>query len=374
MHTKMNARLFPRGRLGKRYPGLLLPAFLILAFLMGGCGAGPGGGEITPTPYPTPVRATYTVQRGDIVINAKFTGQVEAVALQTVSFQMDGNVDHVYVQLNEKVTKGQLLADLVELKELETKADTTRHAVQRAEIDLQIAQELLAKYRSGGYSSFDVKIQELQVQLAQIGLDEVLSQYSLADASTSLEAIAAQVDQARVYAPVDGVIVSRVTPERVVTTSTAAFVIGNPDQLEVVTGLETGQSADQLPQMFEGMPVSVTLEARPEVKLTGKIRQLPSPYGTGATGENKMRIVLDQTPSLETYQSGDKVTVQVQLANKLGILWLPPTAIHQVGGRTFVITSSDTGPQRVEIVIGLQTPDKIEILSGLNEGQVVIGR
>jgi RND family efflux transporter MFP subunit len=374
MQTKTSAGSNQRKRSGGIRPGRLLPAFLILAILTAGCAAGPGGGEITPTPYPTPVRATYTVQRGDIVINAKFAGQVEAVALETVYFQMGGNVDQVYVQLNEKVVKGQLLADLVELKDLEAKADTTRHAVRRAEIDLQIAQETLAKYRSGGYSSYDVNIQELQVQLAQINLEEVLSQYGLKDTSTSLEEIAAQVDKARVYAPVDGVIVTRVVPERVVTTSTAAFVIGNPDRLDVVSSIETGQSTEQLPQMFEGMPVTVTLEARPTVQLTGKIRQLPSPYGTGAVGDNKMRIALDQAPSLDTYQSGDKVTVQIQLANKVGILWLPPTAIHQVGGRTFVITSGDDGPQRVEIVVGLETPDKVEILSGLNEGQVVIGR
>jgi len=82
---------------------------------------------------------------------------------------------------------------------------------------------------------------------------------------------------------------------------------------------------------------------------------------------------LDSSPSAGTYQSGDKVTVVVQLAHKEGALWLPPDAIRSAGGRTFVIINSDSGPKRVDIEIGLQTRDMVEILSGLEEGQIVVG-
>jgi multidrug efflux pump subunit AcrA (membrane-fusion protein) len=84
-------------------------------------------------------------------------------------------------------------------------------------------------------------------------------------------------------------------------------------------------------------------------------------------------VILDSPPSASTYQSGDKVTVTVQLANKEAILWLPPDAIRKAGGRTFVIINGETGPERVDIEIGLQTRDRVEIVSGLEEGQVVVG-
>jgi macrolide-specific efflux system membrane fusion protein len=71
---------------------------------------------------------------------------------------------------------------------------------------------------------------------------------------------------------------------------------------------------------------------------------------------------------------GDTVTVLVEQANKTGILWLPPAAIREVGGRTFVIVNETKGPKRIDIEIGLQTADKVEISSGLDEGQVVIGQ
>jgi RND family efflux transporter MFP subunit len=346
----------------------------VLFSLLAGCGKGAAGAQqATPTPLPTPVRTTYTVQRGDILINARLMGEVEPVAVASVTFEMEGHVDHVYVQPNEMVTEGQLLADLVELVDLEKQAKEIRRAVEKAEIRLAIEQELLKKYKAEGYSAFDIKLQEYQVALAQIALEEVLSQYGLDDATNSLEAIEAQLDLARVFAPVDGLVISVTVPGRVVTKDTAVFVIGDPEQLEVVAVPDRSRAAEQFKQMFEGMAAAVSLDAKPGSLLTGKVTELPSPYGRGPSNDAIVRIVLDQPPSLETYQSGDKVTVTIELANKQGVLWLPPAAVHQVGGRTFVISDSGNGPQRIEIEIGVQTQDKVEILSGLKEGQVVIG-
>jgi len=359
----------------KKYLLVSLPAlFLALALVMEGCLGGVGQSQPTPTPYPTPVRTTYTVQRGDIIVNLNVSGDIEPRALETVSFPMDGTVGKVYVQLNESVTRGELLADLQELAGLQAQAQEAGRAVQRAQINVEIAQELLAKYQAEGASPYDLKIQELQVQLAQLDLDDVLSKYGLADSTSSLDAINAQLNQARVFAPVDGVIISEVNPGQAVTSGSVAFAIGDPNRMDMVANLATAQADSQLKQMVEGMPVTVSLDAHPDVQLSGKIRQLPSPYGTGDANSTTIRVALDQAPSRDTYQAGDNATVHIQLVNKLGVLWLPPAAIHQVGGRTFVIVNAPSGLQRIDITIGVQSPDKIEVVSGLTEGQVVIGQ
>jgi multidrug efflux pump subunit AcrA (membrane-fusion protein) len=149
--------------------------------------------------------------------------------------------------------------------------------------------------------------------------------------------------------------------------------LGDPNQLEIIASLDESKGDSEIKEMFEGMPVVVSLDAKPDVKFNGTIRQLPSPFGTGSSEDRVVHIVLDVGPSATTYQSGDKVTAVVQLASKQDILWLPPDAIRKAGGRTFVIINSDTGPKRVDIEIGLQTRDMVEIVSGLTEGQVVLG-
>jgi macrolide-specific efflux system membrane fusion protein len=206
-----------------------------------------------------------------------------------------------------------------------------------------------------------------------MALDEVLENLGIDPDSPVLEELDAQVAQARAFAPAAGTVIAAVNVGRSVSPVTAAFVLGDNSKLEVVADLDASRGGEQVKEMFEGMPAVVTLDAKPDVKFTGVIRQLPSPYGTGPSEQDVIHVVLDQAPSVDTYQTGDKVTVTLQLASKTGILWLPPDAIRKAGGRTFVIVNSESGPKRVDIEIGLQTRDMVEIISGLAEGQVVVG-
>ncbi len=150
---------------------------------MAGCGSSQS--DATPTPFPTAVRKTYTVQRGDIVINVELFGRVTPLALAVVNFQMDGHVGDVYVQVNDTVKKGQLLADLTELANLQAETVEISDAVKRAQIALQIAQLTLEKYKAEGASTYDIQIQEKQVELAQMDLDEVLIKYGIDPSSNA---------------------------------------------------------------------------------------------------------------------------------------------------------------------------------------------
>ena len=327
----------------------------ILSLMLASCGT--ASSSITPTPYPTPVRKTYTVSRGDIVINVELFGQVAPRVLNSAYFQMDGHVGDVFVQVNDTVKKGQLLADLTELKDIQANAITTRDAIRRAQINVQIAQLTLEKYKAESRPDYEIQIQQLQTDLAQIDLNEVLVKYGIDPNSNALDALDAQVKKAQLFSPADGMIISSVSTGRSVVTSTVAFTIGDGSQLEIVINLASGESNEQLKSMFEGMPVSVSPNDKPDVIWTGKITQLPSPYGTGNASDMTVHVVLDAAPAATDFKSGDTVTVLVQLANKTGVLWLPPAAIRQVGGRTFVIVNGDNGPKRLDFEIGLKTND-----------------
>ena len=350
-----------------------LTLFVALVILLAGCGTPSAGTEATPTPYPTPVKATFTVQRGDIAIDAKLTGRVSPLALQTVYFQIGGQVSEVLANVNDVVTEGQLLGELAEAREIKAKAEETQRTIRRIQIDLEIAKLTLDQYKSQGKSPNEIKIQELQVELAQMEYDQKLAELGIDPNAAVVDEIDAQIAQARAFAPAAGTIIAAVNVGRKVTTSTPAFILGDPNQLEIIASLDESKGDSEIKEMFEGMPVVVSLDAKPDVKFNGTIRQLPSPFGTGSSEDRVVHIVLDVGPSATTYQSGDKVTAVVQLASKQDILWLPPDAIRKAGGRTFVIINSDTGPKRVDIEIGLQTRDMVEIISGLTEGQVVLG-
>jgi len=349
----------------------LITFFVAVAVLLAGCGGGQIVTEVTPTPFPTPVRPTFTVGRGDIAVEAKLSGRVSPLALHTVFFEISGQVREVYVNVNDVVTEGQLLGELDKAQELRAKANETQRVIRRAQIDLEIAKLTLQQMESQGRSETDVEIQRLKVELAQMDFDELMESMGIDPTAVVADEIDAQVAQARAFSPAEGTIISAVTAGRNVSPTTAAFVLGDPNKLEIIADLAAGD--DQVREMFEGMPVTVVVDAKGGVELSGTIRELPSPYGTGPSEDHVIHVVLDVPPSAETYQSGDKVTVQLVLASKQDILWLPPDAIRSAGGRTFVIINSDSGPKRVDVEIGLQTRDMVEIVSGLTEGQVVLG-
>jgi RND family efflux transporter MFP subunit len=352
---------------------IIFSVILLISILLASCG--PAQTVATPTLYPTPVKKTYTVQRGDIVINADLFGSVTPLALETVYFQMDGHVGNVYVQVNDTVKKGELLADLEELQGLLATATTTETAIRRAEDNLSIAQLTLEKNKAEGASTYDIQIQEKYVDLAQLDLNEALVKYGIDPKNTDpFGELQKQVDKARVYASADGMIISEVNPGKAVSASTVAFTIGDGSKSEILASVDPTKSDQQLKNMFEGMPVEISPNNQPDLKINGKIQQLPSPYGTGNANDANIHIVLDQAAPAGELKLGDTVTVSVQLANKTGILWLPPAAIREVGGLTFVIVNGTAGPKRINVDVGLQTADRVEINSGLTEGQVVIGQ
>ena len=72
-------------------------------------------------------------------------------------------------------------------------------------------------------------------------------------------------------------------------------------------------------------------------------------------------------------RTGDIVQVTVILESKQGVLWLPPAAIRTFEGRNFVVVRTEGQTRRVDIKVGIKNEEKVEIVEGLEEGEVVIG-
>jgi multidrug efflux pump subunit AcrA (membrane-fusion protein) len=108
--------------------------------------------------------------------------------------------------------------------------------------------------------------------------------------------------------------------------------------------------------------------------LTGIIYSLPYPYGSGSKDalDQSLRIAVDQDLVAEGYEVGDLVEVVVLLDKSEDILWLPPQAIRTFEGRKFVVVKDGDGQRRVDVRTGLQSDDRVEILEGVEEGQVIL--
>ncbi len=103
---------------------------------------------------------------------------------------------------------------------------------------------------------------------------------------------------------------------------------------------------------------------------------LPYPYGSGG-GSNVEDVDTSTHISFDpgdlSVEAGDVVNITVSLEKKEDVLWLPPAAIRTFSGRNFVVVQDADGQQhRVDVVIGIESDERVEIEMGLEEGQIVV--
>ena len=119
---------------------------------------------------------------------------------------------------------------------------------------------------------------------------------------------------------------------------------------------------------------------RPGDDVAAVVRRLPYPYGgggrsQGAGQEDKStRVSLDVEFGQTGFSLGDLVRVTVVLEARPDVLWLPPQAIRTFEGRRFVVVQDEGGQRRVDVSVGIQGDDRVEIKEGLSEGDIIVGQ
>jgi hypothetical protein len=69
---------------------------------------------------------------------------------------------------------------------------------------------------------------------------------------------------------------------------------------------------------------------------------------------------------------GALVSLTIVLAERNDALWLPPDAIRRFQGDAFVLVLEGGRQRRVDIETGVESANQVEILEGLERGQVVV--
>lgn len=129
----------------------------------------------TPTPIPTPSTSNkpiYTVQRGTIDQVVKALGRVSANEEDIMYFRQDGRLYHLYVQTDQKVKKGDLLAEL--------DTGTLKNQVEIAKVNAEISQlkvdQAMGKDTTGGGNA---AVLQAQASVAKAEADYAKAQDTL---------------------------------------------------------------------------------------------------------------------------------------------------------------------------------------------------
>lgn len=302
------------------------------------------------------------------------TGYLVADRQSKITPKISGKVVQLNFDVGDKVTKGQVLAVL----------ESTTMEAQFAEADAALGQAQLEYNR--------------QLALWKQG---VTSRALLDNAEAQLKAARARVDQIRinmtdmtVRAPFDGTIatkntevgevISSVTLGQVSGTLPAGAIctIVDLSTLEVVADVNEGS----IGQLHEGQPAEVTVDAFPNRKWRGLLRQIiPTADRAKAIVQVKVKIInpdarlLPEMSATASFLQTERSESELREPPRI---WLPSSALSD--GRVAVVaankriafqrvTTGAVRDVRVEITSGLRAGDRVvaENPDGLKDGQLV---
>jgi RND family efflux transporter MFP subunit len=203
-------------------------------------------------------------------------------------------------------------------------------------------------------------IQQLQVEIARVGVDRARLQSAHATE---------QLSGTLLTAPLSGVVVAiEKGPGDQVSSYDSIGTIADPSELWVVATVVE----EDIDRITVGQPVAILLDVHPTEVYSGTVLQVVSQatvwQDRTAYG---VTIVFDEDQDVPAivHMGAD---VRIAGRSRDDVLLVPTNAILTIGGRTYVETAAEDGDvERIEVQTGITDGVNTEILSGLQEGQVI---
>lgn len=295
----------------------------------------------------TPVVEIYEVARGSIARQVTVTGTVDPLRLIGVNAQLAGALTTVNVQEGDMVRLGAVLAR-VDDREIASQLAAAEASFDVAEAAYERAQQLRERR---------------VITLPEYERDRT----AYAAAKAQVEQLRTRLGYATVIAPATGVITEKlVETGDVVGNQTRLFTIADVSNLVVRLGV----SELDIVQLEQGDRVAVTLDALPNRQLAGRIRRI-FPVGDPTTRLVPVEVVLDEQ-SAQVARPGFLARVTFDLTTSNNVLLVPVSAVLGGEGSQAVFVVENNTAVRRTVSTGLTSQGRVEVLSGLSDGEHVV--
>jgi RND family efflux transporter MFP subunit len=314
-----------------------------------------------------------------------------------VHAKIAGYICKIYVDVGDHITAGQTLA-VLEVPELSAQvqgADAavrrTKDAIRRAQSDLNRAESLHAAThldytrlkqasvaRPGLIAEQELddamakdKEGEAQISADEAAFSEAQNQMDIAIAEQ--KQLGAMSDYTKIVAPFNGVVTKRLVDTGALV---QAGTSSNTQALPVVSVAETDLFRLTLPVPESAVP-SIRLGTSVKVHVAALNRDFIGKVARFSDDLNQetrtMHTEVDVPNKNSSIVSGMYADVTLTLFNKNGALVVPVQAIRHSGPQTsvLVVNARDQVEER-EVQLGLEEPDRVEILSGIMPNERVI--
>lgn len=274
-----------------RRPTFIVGAIVILValLLLSRCFAGEAEGGY----------ATQKVRRGDLQVTVSATGNLQPTSQVEVGSEQSGLITEVYVDNNDRVTRGQPLArlDPQRLQDAVTQAQaglsSAEAQVATAEASAALARANLARqeevYRvSGGRVPSETELDSARAQNRQGQASVRSAQAQVAQARAQLSQAQFNLSRATIFSPVTGVVLSRsIDPGQTVAASFNAPVLFNIAEDLSEMKLEVRVDEADVGQVREGQRATFTVDAYPGRTFDARVSRVDvGANASGSTGSS----------------------------------------------------------------------------------------
>lgn len=286
------------------------------------------------------------VRRAPVQYVAERAGSLRALRQVKLFNQEEGQIDRVLVHEGDSVRKGQALA-MLDARILQAELRKAAAKRRQAESELKNLKSLAVK-----------KL------VSENTLERARTTFDVASADESV--LKTRVSYMTIRAPFAGKIAARlVEPGDIAPKHTHLLTVVDPKQL--VTDVQVSELL--IARLRRGDRADVRIDALGDKVYTGKILRI-YPTIDPATRLGRIEILLKPVPKGARAGHFSRVTLYSSGSRPLVV---PSTAVRRDERGEFVYVAGDnSSARRVQVLVGLRFADKIEIQSGLTEGQLVV--
>lgn len=210
-----------------------------------------------------------TITRGDLESTITSSGTVSPVTTVVVGTQVSGTIARVYVDYNDRVRKGQLLAVLDTLL-LKSAVLDAQAGVEKAEAQLE---EATATYERSLRLFEEEVISEAEILPVRTGVKT--QKATLKSATASLQRAEQNLKYALIRSPIDGTVIER----NVEAGQTVAASLSTPTLFEIAEDLSqmeilVGVDESDIGRVSAGQSVRFDVQAYPDRIFEGTVRQI----------------------------------------------------------------------------------------------------
>jgi macrolide-specific efflux system membrane fusion protein len=337
---------------------------------------------------------TEEITRGDIEKTVLATGILKPALQVSVGAQVNGQLQKLYVKQGDRVTRGQLLAEIDPTLQ-QNALRKSEAALQSAQAQKQVTQATLQQYQqelkrqlkldrdgSGVKSDLEKAQAQFQTQVAQLKVNDA----QIVQAQMELETAKANLGFTRIIAPIDGEVLGIVTKEgqTIVSSQTVPtiLVLADVDSMTVQTRI----SETDILKVRVGQPLWFYVVADPKQRydsVMGSIQEAPNDAlledsSSGSSNQQASAVyysgvfaIANSKRLLRTSMTAQVFIITEQVKNALRV---PVAAFGEQQGKDRYQVQVMNGNQLESrwVRIGLNDRQFAEVKEGLKEGERVV--